>query len=124
MNHNIKKYLIWAAIAIVLYLIYRVISNRIENKGTALVVPPGGGIPTHVPIAFVYDPSKVVRTKSFGLGSKNSQEVGYLQTWLNTWPPQAGLKVDGDFGPKTLAALMSKKPFANSVSTTLDTLAI
>ena len=117
----LKKYWPYLVGAIVAYLIYRIVSNRVLSPGKNVAIDTGTGA-TPTP-AFAYNPEKVERAKLFGLGTKDSQEVAYLQTWLNRYYSR-GLVVDGDFGPMTAAALLAAKPTANQVSTSLDKLAI
>lgn len=123
MKFNFKKIALWVGIAIVLYLIYKGISNKLESpKGTVPVVTASGAT-VPAPVKFKYDASKVSRTKPFGTGTTNSQEVGYLQTWLNNWYA-AGLKVDGNMGAMTTAKLIAHRPGSNPIQTTLDALDI
>ena len=117
----LKKYMWYIIAAMLLYIVYRVISNRITAPKAAAPVSGGGGS-VSVP-GFKYDPSKVNRDKNFGVGTNNSNEVAYLQTWLNTYFSKS-LKVDGDFGARTSAAMISVLPGSNPISTTLNTLKI
>jgi peptidoglycan hydrolase-like protein with peptidoglycan-binding domain len=117
----LKKYMWWIIAAIGAVIIYNIVSNRLsspKDTGGGSVPLPGGGTTT---VKFVYNPAKVDRKKVFGLGSKNSNEVAYLQTWLNQYY-KSGLSVDGSWGAKTTAALLSARPLANIAGTTLDTL--
>lgn len=117
----LKKYMWYIVAAVLLYIVYRVISNRITGpKSAAPVVGAGGSV--SVP-GFKYDASKVNRDKTFGMGTNNSNEVAYLQTWLNAYFNK-GLKVDGDFGARTSAAMISVLPGSNPISTTLNMLKI
>jgi len=123
-NINWKQILKWVAAILVLYLVYKVLSNRLSSpSGATHTLPDGSGGSVKIPALFVYRPDLVDRKKQFGSGSKNSQEVGYLQAWLNAWYHE-NLTVDGDFGAKTAAALLRAKPTANQLSTTLDALGI
>jgi len=124
-NINWVKLAKYAGIALLLYIIYRVISNRLESpkKPPTPVVLGSGGIPIPIPELFIYNPAKVVRDKKFGVGTNNSQEVAYLQTWLNVYY-NTGLKVDGDWGTKTTAAVTVHRPLTNQISTTLQDMGI
>ena len=125
---NLKKFIPWIIGAIVAFIIYRVVSNRLESPKRSAgvigggIIPPlsGGGIGAP---SFNYSPTDVNREKSFGLGSRQSQEVAYLQTWLNLYY-RSGLIVDGSFGSLTAAALLAAKPTANQISTTLNKLGV
>lgn len=117
----LKKYMWWIIAAIAAYIIYKIVSNRIgseKDTGGGVVPAPGGGTTF---VKFVYDPSKVDRAKIFGVGTKNSNEVGYLQTWLNQYY-KSGLTVDGDWGARTTAALLIVRPLTNLAGTSLNTL--
>jgi peptidoglycan hydrolase-like protein with peptidoglycan-binding domain len=114
----LKKYMYWIIAAILAYIIYIVVKNRNKNAAGGSDSIPGISVPS-----FKYVPSSVDRAKPFGIGSKDSQEVAYLQTWLNSYHGKT-LKVDGDFGSKTSAAWLSVRPATNVLSSTLDSLGI
>ncbi len=118
----LKKYMWYIVAAVLLYIVYRVIGNRITAPKAAAPASGGGGATPSVP-GFKYDPSKVNRDKNFGVGTNNSNEVAYLQNWMNVYFKK-GLKVDGDFGAMTSAAMISVIPNSNPISTTLNTLKI
>lgn len=124
MKYNWKKWATWLGVAVLLYIIYRIISNRLEapKAPTAPVVTANAGTVV-IPTKFAYDVSKVKRDKTFGIGTNNSQEVAYLQGWLNQWY-NAGLKIDGDWGARTTLAFTAHLPGKNSISTTLNSLEI
>lgn len=122
MKYNWKKIGLYAAGFLLLYVIYKMIDNAMRSTGGGGAGGEGGTV-TNTEPAFIYDPSKVSRSKPFGLGSKRSHEVGYLQTWLNLYYDKK-LAIDGNFGPKTSASLLSVRPSANIASTTLDSLKV
>lgn len=117
-----STYIYWVVLAILVWIAYRVYTNRMAKRDAigddTQPFIPGGAVPL-----FVYDPSKVDRNRLFGLGSKDSHEVGYLQSWLNQYH-RAGLVVDGNFGPRTLAAWQIAKPGAGSLQISLNSVKI
>lgn len=116
MTAQTKKYLIWAGVAIVVYLVISAILRGIQNKAGG--VAPGAGGGTTTPPKFTCNPSAADRDKKISLGSKGN-EVCYLQTWLNSYY-SANLKVDGIFGSKTLSAIQKAKPGANTIAFSLN----
>ena len=115
----LKKYAWYIVGVIVLVIIYKVIKNRIGSTPN----DNGGTLPATSEPSFKYDPSAVNRQKTFGVGAMNSQEVAYLQAWVNAYG-KTKLAVDGDFGPKTAAAFLAERPATNIISTNLDKLGI
>lgn len=117
-----KKYIYWVAGLAILAVVVKIITNRIRAKSTGgenpETAPGGGSLPS-----FQYDPSAVNREKTFGVGTMDSNEVAYLQTWLNSYFGKS-LKVDGDFGSKTATAFLSVRPLAYIVTTSLNKLEI
>jgi len=101
----LKKYQQYLVVIMIIAIVYLILRNINKRPGITTVL---AGI---IPPKFKYEPEKVDRTKSIGFGSKNSQEVAYLQVWLNTYY-QTGLNIDGDFGKKTLNAVKAARPGA------------
>lgn len=100
MTDFLKKHWIKIVVAITIIYIIRKFAMSFQSSGkTQTTAKPKAS-------AFKYDESKVDRNRKIYLGLSNSHEVYYLQIWLNTYFA-AGLKTDGDFGPKSMAALKS-----------------
>lgn len=110
------KYIVYGIIAIIVIVIIRRLSRPKGNPDLPKIPTGGSGS------GFKYNPLSVNRQKVFGFGATNSQETGYLQVWLNTYY-SANLKIDGDFGNKTLSALQKAKP-GSPPTFSLDSLGI
>lgn len=118
-----KTYWKWILLAVVAYVVYRIASNALESKDNETVqVNVPGETPENFNL-FVYKPDSVDRKKKFGVGSSNSQEVAYLQTWLNLYYKSL-LKVDGNWGGRTSAAFLMAKPLISPLGVSLDSLSI
>jgi len=96
----LKKHWVKIVVAITVLYIIRKFSMSFQGDGKTTTTT------TKPKSSFKYDESKVNRDKKIYLGLSNSHEVAYLQIWLNTYFA-TNLKVDGDFGAKSMAALKS-----------------
>ena len=105
MLQQIKKNWVQIAIALIIIIVlYRIFAQRKDSAAVAGSKPAGGIGPKKV---FKCDENaKLNRDKALRKGATDSQEVCYLQRWLNQYYG-AGLKEDGDFGANTDKALMS-----------------
>lgn len=115
----LAKYKWWIIGALVALIVLPRIFKFITSAASGSDSPPVGGGSSP---QFKCNPASADRGKMFGLGTKKSNEVCYLQTWLNTYYG-AGLSVDGDFGAKTRSALDTFKPGAG-ITMSLNTLNI
>lgn len=111
-----SKYIKWALIALVVIVVFRIVSIR--KKGQPVDIGSVSGFGS----SHDCKPLEANRSKMFGYGTKDSNEVCYLQKWLNDYF-SAGLAVDGNFGTKTNAALKSALPTAPATFS-LDSLTI
>lgn len=116
------KYKFWIIGSIVALIVlpplYRLLVSAIDGDGDA----GGNGTPGPPLPGFSCNPAASNRDKVISQGTKKSNEVCYLQGWLNQYYG-AGLKVDGAFGPATRNALDKNR--ANAPLTfTLNTLGI
>jgi len=120
----IKKYWKYAVYAVIAYIVYRIVANMLQSKDEdkADVVDTSTGSVTTVPI-FSYNPASVDRAKKFGVGTSNSQEVAYLQTWLNLYY-KSRLKADGNWGARTSASFLMAKPLTSPLGVSLNSLSI
>lgn len=103
-NYSLLKKI---GIALIVFLVIRyaikaVAMNSGGGKDTPNPPKNSGTKPPVVPV----DPNKADRNKKMYLGLKGSNEVAYLQVWLNTYYAK-NLTVDGNFGAKTAAALLA-----------------
>ena len=89
------KIIVFLAIVFIVRKFVASIGSDEPSKGMVKIKPK-----------FKYDETKVNRDRKMYSGLSDSHEVAYLQIWLNTYF-QSNLKVDGDFGPKTLSALLA-----------------
>ncbi len=121
-----KKYKMWI-IGFAVFIIIYIIIKKISERSPAMTMPNGGTVGGGVIKAtFKPDVTKVDRAKLFAVGTKNSNEVAYLQQWINTYYPSYKLAVDGDFGSKTntaFLAVQTPKP-KNAISNSLESLGI
>lgn len=114
--NNYKYWIIGGILAvIILPKIFRFITGATTTPGDETDTGTGG-------TAFVCQSASADRQKPFGLGTTKSNEVCYLQTWLNMYK-NAGLKKDGALGTKTQTAMVAAG-LPVSVSMTLDSLKI
>jgi len=94
-----KAWIIFGIIAIVLFpSILRALTKGDEKDAPVKV---GGGTPV-----FKCNVGGANKDTVISQGTKRSNEVCYLQSWLNQYF-SAGLKVDGDFGVATRNAVNS-----------------
>lgn len=118
-----NKYKFWIIGAIIALIvippIYRLLVSAIEGDGDS----GGSGTPgPPLPGGFKCNISGANRDKVISQGVTKSNEVCYLQTWLNSYYG-ANLKVDGNFGPATRSALDKAKP-GSGLTFTLNTLGV
>lgn len=114
--NNYKWWIVGVVVAvIVLPRVFRFITGM--NTTPDDTDAGGGGSPS-----FQCQSASADRNKPFGLGTVRSNEVCYLQTWLNMYK-NANLKKDGAFGSKTQAAAI-QAGLPVSVSMTLNSLGI
>ena len=100
---NWIKILVAVVVLLVVVRIFAAVKTQgtMETKGPASILKP----------RFKCEPEKADKNKKLRKGTRNSNEVCYLQEWLNRWF-NAELTVDGDFGAKTESALIKAKNMA------------
>ena len=101
-----KGWIIFGIIALILLpSLLRALTGNDSDE--PVKIPGTGGVGPK----FTCNPSAADRNKVLSQGTKNSNEVCYLQGWLNQYF-QSGLKVDGNFGANTRSAVNKNVPSA------------